>query len=99
VLHHAPRYFAEPHRFRPERWREPAIHELPKFAYFPFGGGPRLCIGITFAQLELVLVLATIAQRHHFRLQPGHAVTPLPTFTLRPQPGIPGVIAPRSPNQ
>src|SRR6185312_3963787 len=88
VLHHDPRYFLEPDRFRPERWSEPAIHDLPKFAYFPFGGGPRLCIGNTFAQMELVLVLATIAQRYHFRLQPGHAVTPLPTFTLRPQPGI-----------
>ncbi len=94
VLHHDPRYFPEPQRFRPERW-ETETARLPKFAYFPFGGGPRLCIGNTFAMLELVLVLATIAQRYHFRLQPGHAVTPLATFTLRPTPGIPALIVPR----
>ena len=63
--------------------------ELPKYAYFPFGGGPRLCIGNTFAMMELVLVLATMAQQYRFTQQPGHEVVPWPTFTLRPRPGIP----------
>jgi cytochrome P450 len=92
VVQRDPRFYAEPEHFRPERWGEDAIKTLPKFAYFPFGGGPRLCIGNTFAMMELVLVLATIAQRFHFRLQPGALVTPQPTFTLRPVPGIPGEI-------
>jgi cytochrome P450 len=88
-------YFPDPERFRPERWGEEAIKVLPKFAYFPFGGGPRLCIGNTFAMQELVLVLAAIAQRFQFRLQAGTQVTPLPTFTLRPVPGVPGEIVAR----
>jgi len=90
VVQRDARFFAEPERFRPERWGEDAIKSLPKFAYFPFGGGPRLCIGNTFAMMELVLVLAAIAQRFHFRLQAGAKVATLPTFTLRPKPGIPG---------
>jgi cytochrome P450 len=95
VVQHDPRFFPEPNKFRPERWGEDAIRTLPKFAYFPFGGGPRVCIGNTFAMMELVLVLATIGQRFHFRLEPGQVVTPQPTFTLRPTPGIPGVIVAR----
>jgi cytochrome P450 len=94
VVQRDPRYFGDAERFRPERWGEDAIKALPKFAYFPFGGGPRLCIGNTFAMMELVLVLAVIAQRFQFRLQPGAVVTPQPTFTLRPVPGVPGVIEP-----
>ncbi len=95
VVHRDPQYFADAERFRPERWGEDAIKALPKFAYFPFGGGPRLCIGNTFAMMELVLVVAVLAQRFRFRLQPGAEVMPQPTFTLRPVPGIPGVIEPR----
>ncbi len=92
VVHRDPQYFPDPERFRPERWEEEAIKALPKFAYFPFGGGPRLCIGNTFAMMELVLVLAVIAQRFRFRLQPGAEVAAQPTFTLRPVPGVPGVV-------
>jgi cytochrome P450 len=95
VLHRDARFFPEPERFRPERWGEDAIKALPKFAYFPFGGGPRLCIGNTFAMMELVLVLAAIAQRFRFSLQAGCQVTPQPKFTLRPASGIPGEIVPR----
>src|SRR5581483_9977868 len=76
VVQHDARFFAEPDRFRPERWGGEAVRQLPRFAYFPFGGGPRLCIGSTFAMIELVLVLATLAQRFHFRLQPGAEVPP-----------------------
>ncbi len=95
VVQRDPRFFPEPEQFRPERWQEERIKQMPKFAYFPFGGGPRLCIGNTFAMMEMVLVLAVIAQRFHFRMQPGAVVTPLPTFTLRPTNGIPGVISVR----
>ncbi len=95
VVQRDPQFYAEPERFRPERWGEDAIKALPKFAYFPFGGGPRLCIGNTFAMMELVLVLAAITQRFRFRLQPGVQVTPRPAFTLRPMPGIPGEIVRR----
>ena len=82
-------------RFNPERWLDPASEALPRFAYFPFGGGPRVCIGQQFAMMEMVLILATIAQKFRFRMQPGATVNVLPTFTLRPTPGIPGVIEPR----
>lgn len=95
VVQRDPRFFAEPEQFRPQRWLDESIKQLPKFAYFPFGGGPRVCIGNTFALMEMVLVLATIARRFRFRLQPGHDVAPQPTFTLRPTPGVPGVIEPR----
>jgi cytochrome P450 len=90
-----PRFFEEPNAFRPERWGEERIKSLPKFAYFPFGGGPRVCIGQQFAMMELVLVLATIAQKFRFRMQPGAKVTPQASFTLRPATGIPGVIEQR----
>jgi cytochrome P450 len=95
VVQRDPRFFEEPEKFKPERWAEERTKALPRFAYFPFGGGPRVCIGQQFAMMELVLILATIAQRFRFRLQPGKSVTPLPTFTLRPTPGIPGLIEPR----
>ncbi|MSQ95748.1 MAG: cytochrome P450 [Gemmataceae bacterium] len=95
VVQRDPRFFDEPERFRPERWGEERIKSLPKFAYFPFGGGPRVCIGQQFAMMELVLILATIAQKFRFRLQRSATVTPLPTFTLRPVPGIPGMIETR----
>ena len=71
VVQRDPRFFDEPEKFRPERWGEERIKSLPKFAYFPFGGGPRVCIGNQFAMMELVLLLATIAQKFRFRMQPG----------------------------
>ena len=64
VVQRDPRWFSEPEKFQPERWLDHRAHEFPKYAYFPFGGGPRLCIGNTFAMMETVLVLATIAQRY-----------------------------------
>jgi cytochrome P450 len=95
VVQRDPRFFDEPDAFRPERWGQERIKSLPKFAYFPFGGGPRVCIGQQFAMMELVLILATIAQKYRFRMQPGATVTPLAFFTLRPATGIPGMIEPR----
>jgi cytochrome P450 len=92
VVQRDARFFDEPNAFRPERWGEERIKSLPKFAYFPFGGGPRVCIGQQFAMMELVLILATLAQKVRFRMEPGKVVTPVPSFTLRPEPGVPGVI-------
>jgi cytochrome P450 len=60
----------------------------PKFAYFPFGAGPRICIGEGFAWMEAILVLATIAQEWRLRLVPNQRVLPQPRITLRPTPGI-----------
>jgi cytochrome P450 len=88
IMHRDPRFFEAPTEFRPSRWTPEFDRQLPGFAYFPFGGGPRLCIGNTFALLEMALILATMAQRFRFTLQPGHQVRPWPSFTLRPLPGI-----------
>ena len=88
VVHRDPRWFDAPEEFRPERWEGDLLKRLPRFAYFPFGGGPRQCIGNSFALMEAALVLATIAQRFRIRLVPGHAIVPMPTITLRPRYGI-----------
>jgi cytochrome P450 len=82
------RWFEAPEAFRPERWAGDLAQRLPRFAYFPFGGGPRQCIGNAFAQMEAVLVLATIAQRFRLSLEPDQRITPTPYVTLRPEPGI-----------
>jgi cytochrome P450 len=74
VMHHDPRYFPEPFRFDPQRWTPEAKAERPAFAYFPFGGGPRQCIGEGFAWMEAMLILCTLAQRWQMRLVPGHPV-------------------------
>jgi cytochrome P450 len=88
VSHRDPRYFEEPLKFRPERWSGDFAARLPRFAYIPFGGGPRICIGNRFAMMEAVLILATVAQ--HFRLewQRDRPVVPLPSITLRPKDGV-----------
>src|SRR5262249_49726005 len=95
VTHRDPRFFDAPDEFRPERWADGLAQRLPKYAYYPFGGGPRLCIGNTFALMETALVLATIAQQFRFTVVPGHPVVPRPTFTLRPEHGIKAVLARR----
>jgi cytochrome P450 len=83
-----PRFFAEPERFYPERWTEEFVHGLPKYAYFPFGGGPRACIGNYFALMEIVLLLATIGSKFKLSLAPNHPVQILPAMSLRPAKGI-----------
>ena len=83
VVHRDPRWWADPLRFDPDRWGGPAERERPRFAYFPFGGGTRQCIGEHFAWMEGVLLLATIAQRWRFRLAPGAVPTTQPLITLR----------------
>lgn len=82
------RFFVQPEEFHPERWTEDFSNNLPKYAYFPFGGGPRACIGDYFAMMEVVLLLATIGQRFRFSLLPDHPVSLMPAMSLRPKDGI-----------
>lgn len=86
VIQRDPRFFEMPERFMPERWSGDLQKSLPRYAYFPFGGGPRLCIGQAFAQMEAVLLLATLAQA--FRVEVLHVPIPDPTVTLRPKKGL-----------
>jgi len=88
IIQRDPRYYSEPERFNPDRWTPEFRAALPKFVYFPFGGGPRQCIGESFAWMELVLLVATIAQRWQLRLVPGHPVVPQPLVTLRAKHGM-----------
>jgi cytochrome P450 len=89
VVHRDARWYEDPERFIPERWESgDLLRQNPRFAYFPFGYGPRQCIGNTFALMEASLVLATIAQRFRFRLLPGRTVAPLASITLRPRHGL-----------
>ena len=88
VMHRDPRYFPDPERFDPERWTPEAKAARPQFSYFPFGGGPRRCIGEGFAWMEGVLVIAALAQSWRLRLVPGQRVEPQPVVTLRPRRGV-----------
>jgi len=94
LTHRDARFFPEPERFDPERWREDPVRKgkIPRFAYFPFGGGPRVCIGAGFAMMEATLLLATLAQRYRFSLAPNAQVVPLFSVTLRPKYGLPMVL-------
>jgi cytochrome P450 len=83
-----PRFFAEPERFDPDRFSPEAKAARHKFAYFPFGGGARQCIGEGFAWMEGTLLLAAIAQRFSLRLAPDARVVPQPLITLRPRHGM-----------
>jgi cytochrome P450 len=88
VTHRNPRWWPDPERFDPDRWTPERREQRPKFAYFPFGGGSRVCIGERFAWLEGVLLLAAIAQRWRFRLAPGHPVAHQAAITLRTKHGM-----------
>jgi cytochrome P450 len=88
AVHRDPRWYEAPLEFRPERWEGDLAKRIPRFAYFPFGGGPRQCIGNAFALMEITLVLATIAQQFRFRIVPHHPVVPIASITLRPRYGI-----------
>jgi cytochrome P450 len=88
AIHRDPRFYEEPQAFRPQRWADGLEQRNPRFAWFPFGGGPRLCIGVSFALMEARLVLATLAR--HFRFEPVSALKPelQPSITLRPKHGL-----------
>ncbi len=88
VLHHLPDIWGDPGVFRPERWDPARGQQVPQWAYFPFGGGPLICIGMPFAELETRLLLATILQHYTPRLVPGFKVVPQPRVTLRPKYGM-----------
>ena len=88
LMHRDPRFFPGPERFNPDRWDSEAKTNLPRFSYFPFGGGPRACIGEPFAWTEGILSVATIARRWKMKLEPGHPIVLLPLVTLRPKYGM-----------
>ncbi|HEV2129467.1 MAG TPA: cytochrome P450 [Longimicrobiaceae bacterium] len=88
VIHRDPRFYTEPQAFRPERWQPDAEAARHRFAYFPFGAGPRKCIGEGFAWMEGILVLAALAQRWRMRLLPGDPAEARPLITLRPKDGV-----------
>jgi len=90
LTHRDPRWWTEAERFYPDRWlgRSAGAASRPRFAYFPFGAGTRACIGESFAWMEGILVLATLAQRWRLIHEPGHRVVPEPMITLRPRYGM-----------
>ena len=96
TMHRHPAFWDNPEGFDPERFTPERSEGRPHFAYFPFGGGPRLCIGNNFAMLEAQLLLATIAQRYRLELVSGHVVMPEPLITLRLHNGLPMMIRRRS---
>jgi cytochrome P450 len=85
LVHRDARWFDDPEAFKPERWDNDLIKRLPRCAYFPFGDGPRICIGNHFAMMEAVLLLATIARRFRLEIEPGQTLELLPSITLRPR--------------
>jgi cytochrome P450 len=95
LVHRDPRWFDEPKSFRPERWDNDLARRIPRCAYFPFGDGPRICIGNQFAMMEAILVLATIIQRFQPTLAPRFELELLPSVTLRPKTGLKMVVRER----
>jgi cytochrome P450 len=97
VTQRDPRFFSEPDEFKPERWTDDFVNALPRYAYFPFGGGPRICIGNYFAMMEVVLLMATIGQRFRFSLVQDQPVDLFPAMSLRPKEGIKVLVEAREP--
>lgn len=88
VVHRRPKLWPDPERFDPERFAADRVASRPRFAYLPFGGGPRQCIGNQFALVEASLILAIVGRRYQVQLVPGQRIVPQPLITLRPKPGI-----------
>ena len=96
VIHHHPDFWEAPEKFDPDRFSPDQVTRRLHYVHFPFGGGPRKCIGSDFAMLEASLVLATMLQRYRFRLAPGQNFLPDPKATLRPRDGVWVQIRPNS---
>jgi cytochrome P450 len=96
VVHRRPKLWPDPDRFDPERFAPEQEAVRPRFAYIPFGGGPRGCIGNQFAMVEAVLIVAGIAQRYRIVLVPNQSIRPEPLITLRPKPGIRAIVEKRT---
>jgi cytochrome P450 len=92
VNHRDPRYFPDPEKFLPERWEDGLAKRIPKYAYYPFGGGQRVCIGNTFALMEAAIILAAVGQKYRFTLIPGAVIDVNPQITLLPKNGIPAIL-------
>jgi cytochrome P450 len=91
VNHRDPKYFPDPEAFHPERWAD-GLANLPKFAYYPFGGGQRICVGTDFALMEAAIILATVGQRYRFTLDPDAVIEIKPQITLLPANGMPATL-------
>ncbi len=95
LLHHRTDYFPAPEKFIPERFAPDAEQARPRYAYLPFGGGPRICIGAAFALMEAQIILATLVQRVRFRLAVDTPIVAEPLITLRPKGGDPMLVTRR----
>ena len=96
ITHRLPEYWSNPEEFNPERFTKEKVAARPRYAYYPFGGGKRQCIGEVFAMTEMQLVVAAITQKYRLSSVPEHPVEPEPMFTLRPRYGIQMTLQPRS---
>jgi cytochrome P450 len=88
AMHRSPRYFENPEAFDPERFSKENESKIPRYAYLPFGGGPRVCIGNMFAIMEARLILAAVAQRYDLELEAGQDIVAESLLTIRPKNGI-----------
>lgn len=88
VTQRDPRFYDRPDEFMPERWTDQFAEQMPKYAYFPFGGGPRACVGASFAMMEIILVLATIGQKFRLQLESDEPLEIYPAMSLRPKDGV-----------
>ncbi len=95
LTHRHPEFWPEPEKFDPLRFTPEKVAGRARYAYVPFGGGPRQCIGNTFTMTEAMLLLVTIAQRYELSLAPGHKIEINPLITLRPKGGMPMYLHPR----
>jgi cytochrome P450 len=95
ATHRHPKFWDDPEAFDPDRFTPARSEGRAPFAYFPFGGGPRVCIGNTFAMMEAQLILAMVSQRYRLELSPGARVEPERGITLRPGPALPMRLRPR----
>ena len=96
VNHRDQNYFPDPEEFRPERWQDGLAKRLPKFAYYPFGGGQRICVGSTFALIEATIILSAVGQHYRFTVDPDAVIDIKPQITLLPANGIPAILECRS---